>query len=141
MSSTRLRELESTARREAVSDALRKIQDFVGPMNLKFPAMRCMTFREQVRKDRVQPSYAQDIDDGVRRSMMEDAAEVMMSQDELGGGGGGGEFDYGYEIERNRIGGEVFGLEPQCVVVESQVDGDWTVVERDVVRTLLGILF
>ena len=128
MSPARLRDLESTARRQAVSDALLKIQDFVGPMNLKFPAMRCMTFREEARNT-IRPQFWEDIDEGVRRSV---EVGLMSTYD-------GGDWDYGYEIEKSSK--EVFGLEPQSVVVQSQVEGDWTVVERDVVRTLLGILF
>ena len=93
-----------------------------------------MTFKEQVRNT-IRPSYWEDIDEGVRRSM--DSEVSLMGHDELGLHAG--MFDYGYEIEKTQK--EVFGLEPQSVVVESRVEGDWTVVERDVVRTLLGILF
>lgn len=48
-------------------------------------------------------------------------------------------FGLGYDIEQQNL--EAFGLEPQYIEVSSTVDGDWTVVERDVVRTIMGVLF
>lgn len=126
-----LASLQSQARHNAMSEALQKAADYTAPMHLRFPSIRCVKFtEEQRRKPR---EHYRDVYDAVR--MQRD--ELMYSrapsyQYELDEG------DYGYEIEEQKH--EAFGLEPQSIEVGSDVHGDFVVVERGLLRSVLDLL-
>jgi hypothetical protein len=134
LSPERLASLQSEARQNAMSEALTKISDYIAPMQLQFPVVRCLSFREE-KKYKSHEHVRSDFDSVLRRQ----ADDVLMSfemgeHDELDGGG----YGYGYEIEQQKA--EAFGLEPQSIEIASQVEGDWVIVEQGLIRTLLGLL-
>ena len=145
LTSDYLASLQSQARREAMSEALLKATDYTKPMNLHFPLTRCLSFQEHYRSQRTE-HYLYGVHDkareGLRRQsdtaiMYDEEDEIMLEQDRRRLPRGSQE--YGYEIEDSQT--EVFGLEPQSIEVASQVYGDFVVVERGLVRRILGFLF
>ena len=128
-----LASLQSQARQNAMSEALRKAADYTSPMSLRFPAVRCVKFSEGQRRRPHEHTFRMDRDLAYNRKLQRDSGVMFQRSadyDELEEG------EYGYEIEEHR--NEAFGLEPKGIEVVSDVSGEFVVVERGMVRAVVG---
>ncbi|TVY60757.1 Ankyrin-3 [Lachnellula suecica] len=125
ISPDRLALLQAETRQNATAEALLKIHNYIAPMQLRYPLIRCLSFREQ-------PNYRnfeRNVPDFDRIARQGDSATMYAMHDELDGG-------YGYEIEQKET--AAFGLEPQSIELASEMYGDWVVIEQGLLRNLLG---
>lgn len=90
--------------------------------------IRCLSFREE-SKYRPHQEIMSDFDNWLPRQA--DAARMydVVEEDRL-------TFRNGIEQQK----AEAIGLEPQGIEIASQAEGDWLIVERGLVRTVLGFL-
>lgn len=121
-----------------MGEALRKASDYVAPMNLRFPSVRCVSLTEDQKRRRQLEHRWNDFDDRVRYSRSplryQMSGDIMYDDghDELDYSSG----QYGYDIEDGAY--EAFGLEPQSIEIGSDISGDFVVVERGWVRMIAG---
>ncbi len=116
-----------------MSEALQKAADYTAPMYLRFPAIRCVKFGEKQRQKARQRRRCSDYDDIDRLAEQHIVhGRAINYHYELD------ESDLGYEIEAQKH--EAFGLEPQSIEVMSDVQADFVVVERGLLRAVLGFL-
>ena len=129
-----LASLQSQARENAMSEALQKAADYTAPIQLRFPSIRCVKFSEEQRR-KPREHWNRNIDFIMKSSdeeiMYGGSPSYYAQHDE-------GENYFGYEIEEQK--NEAFGLEPQSIEVGSDVHGDFVVIERGLVRAVLGSL-
>lgn len=134
ISPDRLAVLQSETRQNATAEALLKISDYIKPMKLHFPILRCLSFREH----NTFRSYEHFVEGRhVKEGIAKQSDTAIMygesMHDELDGVS---DYNHGYDIEKEKA---VFGLEPQSIELESKIDGNWVVIERGLLRNLLGI--
>lgn len=142
LSPTYLADLQSQARRNAMDEALTKASDYMAPMNLRFPSVRCVSLQEENKRHRRHEHLWDDfLHDGIRKQGNAARMSKLMQDpdvygyDELDYSSG----RYGYEIEDAEY--EAFGLEPQSIEIGSDIKGEFVVVERSWVRMLTGYVF
>jgi hypothetical protein len=135
ISPDRLAVLQSETRQNATAEALLKINDYIAPMKLHYPIIRCLNFWER-NNFRSYEHFVGGRHDREAIAKQADAAIMYGGEgnhDELDGIS---DYNHGYEIEREKA---VFGLEPQSIELESKIEGNWVVIERGWIRTALGL--
>jgi len=115
ISPDRLAVLQSETRQNATAEAVLKINDYISPMKLQYPMIRCLRFRERNNFR----SYEYFVDERhIKEGIAKQGDQAIMYAAELDGVD---DYNHGYEIEKETA---VFGLEPQSIELESKVEGD-----------------